>query len=227
MIKILLPLALLFTFGCGKMEVGNESAGQVGGVRTFSSAAASPERLSQIQSVCTKLQQKDTSYVYYVNGFSRFRYDTTYKSCDGETTTATVAPTLSNSGGLLQFVLPPGQSLATSIETATSGRISQLCRAISALGYPHETSATSAIWYDVFTGSNCPSSDPDVLCVKLETGTKQANTNSYVITSTDKFFLDFTPGQDSGAVVRHERYEAGGCAAGKSVARTSVFMGIN
>ena len=217
---------LVAVYGCGKMEVGEGGAVGIGTSRSFVSSPATATQLSKIQSLCSKLQQKDTNFVYYVNGYSRFNYDTTYKACDGAVTTATVAPTLSNNGGMLQFSLPPGQSLATSVETATSGQISQLCKGMNNLGYPHEPTASTALWYDTFTGSNCPSTDPDVLCVSIETGAKQAD-GSYKITSSDKYFLDFTAGQDSGMVIRHERYEQGGCAVSKNVVRTSLFKGIN
>lgn len=223
--SIVLVSVSLALVSCGKIESTAPNGG-VGVQRTFVAGPANATQLSQMQALCTRLQQKDANYVYYVNGYSKFNYETSIRQCDGTATTAVVTPTLSNNGGLLQFALPPGQSLATSVETATSGQVSQLCRALSNLGYPHQVSTNLAIWYSVTAGGNCGSADPDVQCVTLETGVKQLN-GVYTITSTDKFSFDFTAGQESGTVTRHERYEQGGCAAGKNVYRTSVFRGIN
>jgi len=220
---LILALAIV---SCGKMQNVSTSSGGVGGVRSLALVAASTDQINEIQSLCSKLQQKDTNYIYYVNGYSRFNYDTTYRACDGVTTTDSVSPTLTSNGGLLMFALPPGQALATAVETATSGQISQICRAQTGLNYPVLTSSNQAVWYDTYKGGDCQSNDPDVLCVLLETGTKQLN-GTYLITSSDKYMLDFSVGQESGTVIRHERYEQGGCAEGKSVARTSVFKNIN
>lgn len=221
-----LSVLLLAAVSCGKMEVGVEGNGGVGTTRSFVSAAASSTQLAQVQSLCAQLQQKDANFVNFVNGYTRFQYDTSTRACDGSVTTASVAPTLASNGSIFQFVLPPGQALATGVETATSGQLAQLCRAQNNLGYPLEVSASAAIWYRIYTGGDCPSTPSGIQCVQLESGVKQAG-GSYKITSTDTFQLRFTTGQDSGMVIRHERIEQGGCAAGKSVRRTAVFTGLN
>ena len=224
--KLTLPVLALLVVSCGKVPSVSTEKGAVGEFRTFVSTPASISQKNIMTSLCNKLNQKETNLQFYVNGFSKFNYDTTYTACDGNVTTGSAAPTLSNTGGVLQFNLPSGQSLITNIETARSGLISPLCQSLNTLGYPHETSSSVAIWYNVYTGSDCPATDPDYLCVRLETGVKQEN-GGYIINRDDKFVFDFSPGQESGMVIRHERSEQGNCSGNKVVLRSSVFKGIN
>lgn len=226
-------MKLLFAFillslvaSCGKTPEGVSGAGSVGQSRSFVSAPATTTQQNIVSTLCTKLMQKENNLQFYVNGFSKFNYDTTYTACDDSVTTGSAAPTLTNNGGVLQYYLAPGQSLVTSIETSKSGLISQLCQAGANLGYPLETSSSVAIWYSVYSDGDCPRTDPDYQCVRLETGVKQVN-GQYIINRNDQFVLDFSPGQQSGMVVRHERAEQGNCANNKTVLRTSVFKGIN
>lgn len=215
----------LLALSCGRVS-DTGIMGGTGGMRTFVSSAASPQQLAQMQTLCSQLQTKNTNYGFYVNGTSKFNYDTTSSVCGDAVTTASVAPTLTYSGSLLQFVLPPGQTLVTGVETNTSGQMAYFCRSLANLGFPQEISSSVAMWYYVLPNSECQSADPDVQCVYVETGVRQSD-GQYLVQTTDRYSFDFSPGQDSGTVIRHERYDMSNCAGGKNTARTAVFKGIS
>ncbi len=139
---LLITLSLLM--GCGKVAnygaVGG--AGGLGQSRSFVAAPASTAQLNQVLSLCSRLEQKQTNYQTFVNGVSRFNFDTSYKPCEGATQTSSVVALLNNNGGVLTYTVQSGQYLATRVETNTSGLISQLCAPGNALGYPQATSST-------------------------------------------------------------------------------------
>ncbi len=229
--RFMLPLSLLVFAACGKVGVVDPSAGTGDGAGSFRSTVqtdAPADLITAVESICAGLLGKEALFdQLHRRSGNRFKFSTQTRDCAGAVTASgSAVAQLELSGGFLQYRLVSGSGVLGAVETDQDGLIDQLCERQDDVGVwkqPMMFDTGMAVGYSV---SNC-SGDPDVRCIRLETGFVTPGASSYQVSRVDDFQLDFSPGQLKGMVTRYRRVDSSDCPAGQGRTEVANFTGLN
>jgi hypothetical protein len=181
MLKLILIMTLFVVSSCSPVPSDNTTIGKI---RRFEPLAVTVEDTERMKRICLALSAKEDLLSTLV--LSGEKYDFTYseKGCLDKTISSSKMITtkiVKNEGNYIFKASDNETYFFSDVETTSKGVMSEICKNLSGLTSPVQTSSSQALWFTSFiSGQDCQA-DENTICIHLQSGSVMEDGLSYRI----------------------------------------------